>query len=135
MKLRSLAVACVVVCSICLVAMFGFVPASIAQDAQTGALSGTVSDPSGGVVAGATVTLTSLSTGQARTTTSDSSGLYRFNLLVPGDYKVTFSAKGFQTIEVPSVSVHVTETTVLNQPLQIGSQTISVTVESTAETI
>ena len=119
----------------CFAALIGFAPATLAQNAETGALTGTVSDPSGGVVAGATVTATNLNTGQSRTATTDADGSYKFNLLPPADYKVTFSAKGFQTAEVPSVAVHVTETAVLNQKLEIGSQTISVTVESTAETI
>ena len=64
---------------------------AMAQTAETGALTGTVTDQSGGVIAGATVTITSLSTGQSRTTTTDSTGSYKFGLLNPDNYKVTFS--------------------------------------------
>jgi hypothetical protein len=108
---------------------------AMAQTLETGALTGTVTDASGGVIAGATVTITSLSTGQSRTTTTDSSGSYRFGLLNPDNYKVTFSASGFKTAEVPSVTVHVTETPVLNHNLEVGTQTQQVTVEASVETI
>src|ERR1700728_6716 len=102
---------------------------------STGSLTGTVTDPSGGVVSGATVTATNVGTGQSRTTTTDSSGSYKFALLPPGYYSVSFSASGFKTSEVPSISVNVTETPVLDQRLVVGAQAEQVTVESTAETI
>jgi Carboxypeptidase regulatory-like domain len=110
-------------------------PLAFGQTPETGALTGTVTDPSGAVISGATVTITSVSTGQSRTTTTDSSGLYKFGLLNPDSYKVTFSASGFKLEEVPSVAVHVTETQVLNRSLQVGTQTQQVTVEATAEAI
>jgi hypothetical protein len=108
---------------------------ALAQTAETGALSGTVTDPSGAVVAGASVTITNIGTGQARTVTTESNGAYKFSLIPPGNYAVKFTAPGFQTTQVPSVTVNVTETAVLNQPLQIGGQTTQVTVEATAEAI
>jgi Carboxypeptidase regulatory-like domain len=113
--------------------MFGFVPASSAQTGSTGALTGTVTDPSGGVVVGATVTITNVATGQARTVTTDNSGSYKAGLLTPGNYSVKFAANGFKTITVPSVTVNVTETPVLDQKLEIGGQAVQVTVESTVE--
>jgi hypothetical protein len=135
MRVRLIAAACLVVCTIGYSALFGFVSSSSAQTNSTGALTGTVTDPSGGVVVGAAVTATSKATGQVRTTTTDSSGSYTFSLLPPGEYKVSFSANGFKATEVPSVSVNVTETPVLNQKLEIGGQATQVTVESTAETV
>jgi Carboxypeptidase regulatory-like domain/TonB-dependent Receptor Plug Domain len=106
-----------------------------AQSSETGALSGTVSDPSGGVIAGATVTATNLATGQARTVTTDTNGVYKASLLPPGNYSVKFSASGFKTIEVPSVTVNVTETHFLDHALEVGSQSQQVTVESNVETV
>lgn len=108
---------------------------TMAQTAETGALSGTVTDPSGGVIAGATVLATNTGTGQARTVTTEASGSYRFSLLPPGNYSVKISASGFQTVTVPSVTVNVTETAVLNEALQVGGQTTQVTVEATTEAI
>ena len=95
------------VCSlfVCFVLLLTCTSLSLAQTAETGALTGTVTDPSGGVIAGATVTITSVDTGQTRMTTSDANGSYKFSLLTPGAYSVKFSAAGFKTAEVPSVTV------------------------------
>ncbi len=106
---------------------------TLAQSGTTGALSGTVTDPSGAVIAGATVTATNIGTGQARTSTTDANGSYKFSLLQPGSYSVKFSAAGFKTSEVASVTVNATETAVLNQPLAVGAQSEQITVESTTE--
>ena len=109
--------------------------ASLAQTAETGALTGTVTDPSGAVIAGATVTITSVATGQARTTTTDANGSYKFSLLQPGTYSAKFTATGFKTAQVSAVTVNVTETPVLNRVLQVGTQTEQITVEATQQTI
>ena len=106
-----------------------------AQSATTGALTGVVTDPSGGVISGATVTLTNTGTGQSRTATTDASGNYKFSLIPPGTYSLKFEAAGFKTSTVSSVTVSITETPVLSQKLEIGAQTSEVTVEATAETI
>ncbi|MGA9885626.1 MAG: TonB-dependent receptor, partial [Candidatus Acidiferrales bacterium] len=108
---------------------------ALAQSAVTGALTGTVTDPSGAVIAEATVTATNHDTGQQRTITTDANGAYKFSLLPPGNYDVKFSAKGFETAEVPSIAINVTETPVLNRALEIGSQAQQVTVQSNVQTI
>jgi Carboxypeptidase regulatory-like domain len=101
-----------------------------AQSAGTGALTGTIKDPSGAVVPNATVTLTSLDTGQARTDMTGADGTYRFSLLPPGNYRVKIEASGFKPLEVPSVTVAVTETAELDRNLEVGAQSQTVTVES-----
>jgi hypothetical protein len=120
---------------LCLVVLCACAAPMWAQSATTGGLTGTVTDPSGAVISGATVTVTSLATGQGRTTTTDTSGSYKFSLLPAGAYSLKFSAAGFKTSTVPSVTVNITETPVLNQSLEIGAQSTEVTVSSTAETI
>src|ERR1700728_1245571 len=120
---------------VCLAVLFLFASPALPQSATTGGLTGTVTDPSGGVIASATVTATSLATGQERSVTTDASGTYKFSLLSAGNYSLKFSASGFKTSEVPSVTVNITETPVLNQNLEVGAQSEQVTVESTAETI
>lgn len=110
-------------------------PQLLAQSSTTGGLTGTVSDPSGAVISGATVTITNLGTGQMRTVTTDANGSYKFTQLQPGNYSISFSATGFQTLEVPSVTIDITETAVVNRSLQVGEQTQQVTVESTAQAI
>src|SRR3984885_5172846 len=120
---------------VCLAVLFLCASPALPRSATTGGLTGTVTDPSGGVIAGATVTATSLATGQERSVTTDASGTYKFSLLAAGNYSLKFSASGFKTSEVPSVTVNITETPVLNQKLEVGAQSEQVTVESTAETI
>ena len=106
-----------------------------AQTSNTGALSGTVTDQTGAVIANATVTVTNLGTGQTRTTKTNANGSYTFGLLSPGSYSVKISAAGFEASEVPSVAVNVTETASLNRSLQVGAQTQEVTVTATSQAI
>jgi hypothetical protein len=120
---------------VCILTLFISTPSALAQSAETGALSGTVSDPSGGTIAGATVAATNLATGQARSATTDATGAFRISLLPPGNYSVKFSASGFKTIEVPSVTVNVTETESLNRTLEVGATTQSVTISENAVTV
>jgi hypothetical protein len=106
-----------------------------AQSASTGALTGTVTDPSGGVVPGASVTLVNAATGQSQTTESGSNGVFRFSLLAPGTYSVKVSAAGFKTTEVPSVVVNVTETPVVDAKMEVGETSQQVTVSGEAVTL
>src|SRR5437660_201704 len=118
---------------VCLVIMSA--PALLAQTAGTGALTGRLTDPSGAVVPGVTVTATSVDTGQTRTTTSGEDGTYKINLLPPGNYRVRFEIAGFRAVEVPSAKVSVTETAVLDGTLELGAQADAVRVESDVEAI
>ncbi|MDR3720958.1 MAG: TonB-dependent receptor [Candidatus Acidoferrales bacterium] len=120
---------------VCLAVLFLCGSPIWAQSGTTGGLTGTVTDPSGGVIVGATVTATNVGTGQERSVTTDSSGVYKFSLLQPGNYSVKIAAAGFKTAQIQSVTVNVTETPVLNQKLEVGAQTEQVTVESTVETV
>jgi hypothetical protein len=105
------------------------------QTAGTGALTGTVSDPTGSVVPNVTVTVTNTGSGQARTAVSAADGSYTVGLLPPGNYRVQFSALGFKSAGVGPVTITVTETPVLNRVLEVGSQTEQVTVEANAEVV
>src|ERR1700756_6048738 len=107
----------------------------MAQTAGTGALTGTVKDPSGAVIPNATVTATSVDTSQTRTSMTGAEGVYHFNLLPPGNYRVRIEASGFKPIDVPSVTVAVTETAGLDRRLDVGAQSQTVTVEGAVENI
>jgi hypothetical protein len=105
------------------------------QTAGTGALTGTVTDASGAVIANVMVTATNTETGQERVTTTGGDGSYKFTLLPPGTYRIKFVAAGFRMTEVPSVRVDVTETPVLDRSLEVGAQAEQVTVEAEAAAI
>src|SRR5260221_3880499 len=103
------------------VAFITLAPSVMAQTASTGSLSGTVTDASGAVVPNATVTITSADIGQKRTTTTAQGGTYKFSLLQPGNYRVKFEANGFKAVEIPTATVNVTESSVLDRSLELGS--------------
>ncbi len=108
---------------------------ALAQTAATGALQGTVTDASNAVIPGATVTITSQDTGQVRTSTTGSDGVYRFPLLTPGTYNLKVTASGFKNAEAKDIKVNVTETPVFDEKLEVGGATEQVTVEANVETI
>ncbi|HTA43223.1 MAG TPA: carboxypeptidase-like regulatory domain-containing protein [Bryobacteraceae bacterium] len=110
-------------------------PSLVGQSAGTGALAGTITDPSGAAIPDVAVTLTNADTGQTRTSTTGANGAYRFALIPPGSYRIRFSAMGFKTAEVSPVTVNVTETPVLDRALEIGVQSEQISVEGQAETL
>jgi len=116
------------------VALLLFVaPAKIAaQSAGTGALAGIVTDASGSSIAGADVKVTSESSGEVRTVSTNSIGAYSVPLLVPGAYTVVASKPGFRTITIPHVQIVVTETDTLNIRLEVGQVSEKVIVEAQA---
>src|SRR6202030_3760916 len=68
---------------------------------------GTVSDPSGATVAGASVVVTDTERGTSRTLTTDEAGAYVAADLNPGTYKIRVEAKGFKSVERPNVVIEV----------------------------
>lgn len=105
---------------------------ALGQTGSTGALTGTISDPSGAVVAGAQVKVTNAATGEERTGVSQENGNYTLPLLLPGSYRVEFSATGFKQAVKPVLQVNVTETARLDVQLEVGNVQEQVTVTSEA---
>lgn len=105
----------------------------LSQTASTGALTGTVSDPTGAVVAGAKVTATNEATAESRSVVSESDGTYRIPLLPPGRYRVEIGNTGFKTATLSGITVVVTEIIRLNVQLEIGAMTESVQVQAAEE--
>ena len=103
------------------------------QTAQTGALIGTVTDPSGRVLPGVSVTVASATTGQARAVLTQSNGKYQVPLLPPDIYKVEVSSKNFKKVVFEQVTINITETAALNAQLQVGSFTEVITVQGESE--
>jgi hypothetical protein len=111
-------------------------PALLAQGGATGAISGTVQDQSGGLIAGAQVSVVSEATGQVvRDLTTDSSGSFTATLLPVGSYSVEVSARGFATTKFTGVLVRVTETTRMTAALKVTQATETVTVSAEVTTI
>jgi len=77
-----------------LVCLGVLLPAASAQ--FRGSLRGTVTDPQGSAVSGATVTLTNTDTGSNLISTSDDNGLYQFNALPTAPYRLTVESTGFK---------------------------------------
>jgi len=105
--------------------------AGLAQSLTSGDVGGTVTDPSGAAVPNATVTLKNNDTGAEQTTTTNSTGAYRFHLLNPGNYTVTAAAQGFQG-RGQNVTVAVGQASTVNLAMQVAStsQTVEVTAQA-----
>lgn len=102
----------------------------------TGEITGLVTDPSGAVVSGTTVTLTNSATGEKRTTVTTSAGVYAFPALpVVGTYTVQISSKGFKSVKVQGIAVSVGISVTKDIKLELGAATEQVTVEAGAEMV
>jgi hypothetical protein len=109
---------------------------ALAQGGATGAITGTVHDPSGGTVAGAKVEIVSEATNQVvRDLTTDSSGSFTATLLPVGSYSVEVSATGFAKTKFSGALVRVTETTQMTALLKVTQATEVVTVSAEVATI
>ncbi len=101
----------------------------VAQSQATAAdLVGTVSDPNGAVVPGATVTAKNLATGISRSATSASDGTFILIALSPGEYEVTTEAATFKKVVITPVRLTVGQRAELNIKMEIGAADVQVTV-------
>src|SRR3984893_17591108 len=94
-----------------------------------GRITGTITDQSGGVIAGASVTITDVQRGVSRTLITVESGEYNAPNLLPGTYRVRVDARGFKIVERQNILLEVGKEARVDFPLQPGdtSQTITVT--------
>src|ERR1700733_3036078 len=103
-----------------------------AQAQQTlGGITGTVTDTSGAIISGATVTLVGDQTKLNRSQTTSSTGAYSFVNLPLGTYTLSFTQQGFQSQNIPSIQVQANRTATVNAELKIGNVSESITVEKT----
>jgi hypothetical protein len=100
-----------------------------AQSADTGTVSGTVTDPTGAVLQGAKVELTDLSTSTTTSTTSNDAGHYVIVDLKPGQYTITVSKQGFSVTKT-TVQAKVGVTTTVNLAMQVGGSNVVVEVQA-----
>jgi hypothetical protein len=99
---------------------------------NTGRILGTVTDQTGGVIAGAMVTVTNTETGVARNLVADGAGEYDAPNLNPGKYTVRASAAGFQAFERQNIELEVGKDARIDAQLTPGQVTQTITVSESA---
>src|ERR1041385_2389709 len=118
-----------VLCAGCII-FFDASPAS--AQGETGSVTGTVTDPQGGTVAGADVTLTDVATKSARNTTTNDSGRYHFASVGAGLYDITVTKTGFKVFKASAQRISVGSQLTLDVALEVGALTETVIVTSQA---
>jgi Carboxypeptidase regulatory-like domain/TonB dependent receptor-like, beta-barrel len=111
-----------------LLTFISFTPAALAQ-AVYGSIAGTVTDPSGGVLPGVTVTITSVDRKTVDTVVTNEAGEYAKERLLPGLYEVKIELSGFKQAVYPDIRVNVDTQARLDAKLQVGAVNEAVTVE------
>ncbi len=107
---------------------------AVAQSAR-GALAGSITDPSGAVISGATISATNQATGGKNETKSTSAGAYKFADIPIGVYTVTVLAPGFATATSTGVLVQINVTSSLNVTLKTGSVNEVVSVDASGNRV
>ncbi len=108
---------------------------SRAQSIISGDVTGTITDPTGASIPGATVTLTNVNTNVSQTAATNDAGSYRFAFVPPGSYKVDVKAGGFQPQRTPNVVVVAGQPTTVNVQLMVAGATQVVNVEEGASVV
>lgn len=115
--------------------MAGFANTARLSPAMNASLTGEITDASGAVISGATVTVRNEATSAERTLTTDATGRYLADGLTPGSYSVEAHATGFMAQRADSVTVEAARQTAENLVLQVGSVSQTVTVEASSEPV
>ena len=102
--------------------------ASVWAQSDRGTLTGSVKDPAEAIVAGATVMLRNVATGQEAKTVTTESGNYTLTALPAGTYQLQIEAGGFKGFRAENVQIQVAQTTRVNATLEIGAATEMVTI-------
>jgi hypothetical protein len=111
--------------------VFLTIPSGFVFAQQTGAISGKVTDSSGGVLPGVTVEARSDVLPTPRATTTEATGEYRLPALPPGNYTITFVLSGMQTV-TRQAQVQLAQDTVVDASLGVGGVTEAITVTASA---
>jgi hypothetical protein len=138
MKRSSLArsLAHIAAFSLSLIMMVFLFSAPVMGQATTGRITGSVADPNGGLIAGATVTAKNDATGIEKQFTTGSDGLFDIGDLQPGKYTVTVTpTSGFSTKVLTGVDVKVGVSTNLTVALEVGAPSATVTITANTEEV
>jgi hypothetical protein len=116
---------------VCIVLAFAVaVNSAHAQTASSGSITGLVTDPQGGVVPGADVTLTDITTNSKQSSNTNDAGRYIFPVVNPGLYDVLVTKAGFKTAKMAQQKVSIGLVLTVNVTLEIGSLSETVVVTS-----
>src|SRR5450631_3577501 len=103
-------------------------PCFVAMAQTSGEITGEVKDPSGAVMPNASVTVTNAATNVARSTVTNTSGVYSFPDLVPGTYQIKVMAGGFDTVVKTGIELQVQQAARIDFDLRVGQSTQTVEV-------
>ncbi len=106
--------------------------AAFSAQAQTGQVTGTITDPSGAIVIGAVITATNVDTSVANSSPSNSSGIYTISSLLPGRYRVIVKSPGFKQMQRDSIALAIDQIARIDFSLPVGSASETVSVNATA---
>ena len=126
---------CTVAGFVAAVLSFFVLSAPAFAQSSNASLGGTVSDASGALIPGVTVTATNTGTGIVTTVLSNETGTYQFPLLQPGTYKASAELAGFRTQTYNEVTLGISQQVRLNFTLQVGGQAQTVEVSVAADTL
>jgi len=107
----------------------------LAQSTNQGAIVGTVTDSTGGVLPAAQITVRNVATGLVRETIANDNGTYRVEFLVPGNYTVTVQMPGFKTTELTDLHLAVGQILRVDARLEIGEMNESIEVTGAAPVV
>ncbi|MBM3748392.1 MAG: carboxypeptidase regulatory-like domain-containing protein, partial [Acidobacteria bacterium] len=116
--------------SIAILLLLALGAASLCAQGERGTLNGTVTDPTGAVIPGASVKGLNVATGVETAVQTTSAGVFRMPYLPPGTYRLTASAAGFKTAVRDNVILAVAQTLTVDFALEVGAVTDQVTVSA-----
>ena len=93
---------------------------SAGAQTHSGSVRGTITDPNGAVIAGATVKAVNTSTNETRSTLSNDQGAYTMSSLAPGPYQIEVESPGFKRLVVTQISLQVNQELRLDGQLEVG---------------
>jgi hypothetical protein len=118
--------------ALCAIAALTLAPGRCVGQVNRATITGNVTDASGAVLPGVSVTVTNTATGVSTKTVSNRDGIYVAPNLDPGAYSVSFEHNGFQTLERPGITLNSTQVARIDVVMQVGSASATVTVSGGA---